>query len=184
MKRTIIAVLIFTAAAGGAFAQRNTVYGGTGIGFGIPCIMDGELFASYEFAIIPQISVGVSAAFQMYPMAVFGMVIDSLANGESTIKNIYGPVVEGQAHWYPFAKVFHLDLGLGYSYYLSSMHTLLIAPGLGWMIDPGKPGGFVTNIGLRVEIFALGNTILKNDEGDGLTPVNVMSMRVGFGYRF
>lgn len=185
MKKIIIVILILLAVSGGAFAQRNMVYGGVGLGVGVPCIFDYEISASYEFAIIPQLSVGVSAALQMYPVAAYAIVFEKLFYGENSIKDIFGPVVEGQLHWYPFAKTFHMDLGLGYSHYLRSMHTFLVAPGLGWRLDFGEPGGFMMNLGLRVEVFTpLGNSIMETDEGDKLKPFNILTFRLGFGYRF
>lgn len=184
MKKLILALVFLMAVTSGAFAQKHMVYGGAGAGLGVPCIADVEFFASYEFAIVPQFSVGGSVALQMYPLALFAMVFDDILNGESAIKSIFGYVVEGQLHWYPWSKAFHLDMGLGYSSYLTSMNTFLIAPGLGWRIDFGEPGGFVMNIGLRVEIFApLDDSIIKSD-GESITPVNFISTRLGFGYRF
>ena len=185
MKKTILVLVILLIAAGGAFAQRHMFYGGPGAGAGFPCILGSELSVSYEFAVIPQLSLGLSAAIQMYPLAVYAIVFDHLISGKSAINSIYTPLAEGQIHWYPMAKSFHVDLGVGYSNYLLSMHTLLVAPGLGWRIDFGEPGGFIMNIGLRAEIFVpLGDSIIITDEGDSLKPFNYFAVRLGFGYRF
>ena len=184
MKKVVLLVIILVIVAGGAFAQRNMIFAGPGIGIGFPCLVDYEFFLTYEFAIIPQLSVGISAAIQMYPLVFYAIVLDNLFNGKSTINSPYGPAAEGQLHWYPWAKSFHLDLGVGYSYYLSTMHTLLVTPGLGWRIDFGEPGGFIMNIGLRSEIFIpLGDSIIKTDDFKNLTPFN-FGFRLGFGYRF
>ena len=185
MKKIIIAVIILLVAVSGGFAQDNTVYGGVGLGVGIPCIIDGEVFISYEHSIIPQLSVGGSVAFQMYPLATFAMVFDDLLGGEDVVESIFTPIIEAQVHWYPFEGSFHVDLGLGYANYLSSMDTFLIAPGLGWLFDFGEPGGFVVNIGLRTEFFIpFGDSIIKKDNGDDLIPVNYLTFRLGLGYRF
>ena len=185
MKKIILVLIILMIAAGGAFAQRNMIYGGPGAGAGFPCVINYEMFVSYEFAVIPQLSLGLSAAIQMYPGVIYAIFFDILDDGKSTLNSMYTPVVEGQIHWYPMAKSWHLDLGVGYSNYLLSMNTLLIAPGMGWRIDFGKPGGFIMNIGLRAEIFVpLGDSILITDEGDNLSPFNYLALRIGFGYRF
>ena len=171
--------------SGGAFAQRHMVYGGLGLNIGVPCVGGAEVFASYEFAIIPRLSIGISAAYQVYPLAVYAVLIDRLAGGEDVIKDIYGPVAEAQVHFYPGEDKFHIDLGIGYSNYLRSMHTLLIAPGFGWRFDFGEPGGFFINLGLRTEIFIpVGDGIIKTDEGKNLKAVNFVSARLGFGFRF
>ena len=183
MKKIIILIIILTLAAAGAFAQSNIIYGGPGGGLGVPFLGDIEVFVSYEYAVIPQLTIGASAALQMYPLALYGMAISS-AVGTNSIKNIFSAVLEGQVHWYPSAKSFHLDLGLGYSNYLESMHSLLIAPGLGWLIDFNEPGGFVMNIGLRTEVFLpIGGSFAVTDEGADFTPFN-FSLRLGLGYRF
>lgn len=195
MKKLLVAAIVLWTIAGVAVAEESELpkhmvsVGVSGMG-SFPCIVGADFFASYEFAIIPQFSVGASAAFQMYPMAIWGIVFDTLENGESAVKSYVGTLVEAQAHWYPWAGSFHVDAGLGWSYYLSSMHTLLIAPGVGWRIDFGEPGGFFINIGLRAEIFApLGDSVLKLKDKDSgevteLIPVNPLSFRLGFGFRF
>ena len=185
MKKIIIIVLFLIAITGGAFAQDNTLYGGAGLGVGLPCFVHGEFFISYEYAVLPNLAVGGSIAGQMYPLAIYAMIFDDLLGGKDVVKSIFGPIFEGQVHWYPFEECFHVDLGLGYSYYLSSMHTFLIAPGLGWMFDFGEPGGFVVNIGFRTEIFVpVGDSIIKRDDGTNLNPVNFLTFRLGLGYRF
>ena len=183
MKKIIMLIIILTLAAAGAFAQSHIIYGGPGAGFGVPFLGDIEAFISYEYAVIPNLTVGAAAALQKYPLALYGMAITS-AIGTNSIKNIFSVVMEGQVHWYPFAKSFHFDLGLGYSNYLESMHSLLIAPGLGWLIDFKEPGGFVMNIGLRTEVFMpIGGSFAVTDEGEDFTPFN-FSLRFGLGYRF
>jgi len=201
MKKLTVLVIILTLAAGGVFAQsetetttpKNTIYGGFGFGVGLPFFVDGELFFSYEYAIIPQFSVGANISLQMYPMAIAWMIGESIAgsiDGEDrrTINNFFGYIIEGQAHWYPAGKTFHIDLGVGYSNYVFSMHTILIAPGIGWRIDFGQPGGFIMNIGLRLEFFQpLSGSVFVIDDSSKTTsiaPVNFLTFRLGFGYRF
>jgi len=198
MRKTVLLTALILFAAGGVYAQnaddssapKNTVYGGFGFGAGFPAAVDAEIFASYEREIIPQITVGASVAYQMYPMAIIFVVIDSIDSQvnekDRTINSVYGYIIEGQFHWYPAGKTFHVDVGLGYSNYLTSMHTILFAPGIGWRIDFGQPGGFIMNIGLRVEYFyPISESFLtEKDTGKSLYPVNIMTFRLGFGYRF
>ena len=185
MKRLFIILVIIVAVTGGAFAQRNMVSGGLGVGISYPCFIECEVFASYEFAIVPQLSVGVSVALQEYPFAVWGMVIQEIIGGEKTIKDIYSPVAVGQIHWYPWAERFHIDLGVGYSNYLLSMHTIISALGVGWRFDAGEPGGFFFNVGVRVEIFTpVGDSIIKTDDGKNFSPINVPVIWLGLGCRF
>lgn len=181
MKKFVLAAIIFIAGTAGAFAQRNTVYAGGGGGISIPFSIESELFASYEFEIVPQFSVGISAAVQFYPFA-----LAAVAFAPDTIKDASGTIVEGQAHWYPWGEAFHLDAGLGYSDYLSSMPTFLIAPGIGWRFDLGEPGGLVLMFSTRAEIFMpLGDNFFKYSDQDAeLTPVNIFASRIGLGFRF
>ena len=192
-KKLLIFFIVFLVISSLAFSQeqeqapklRHMVYGGYGFGWGVPAIFDMELFVAYHFSIIPQLSVGVSVAGQYYMGVILAILFEALATGDTTINSAFGPVAEGQLYWYPWAKTFYIGIGLGYSYYLLTVHTLLVAPGLGWRIDFGRPGGFIMNIGLRAEIFnPIGDSFWENSEGNSFRPVNFLAFRLGFGYRF
>ena len=189
MKKIMVGVLFLAVAPSGVFAERHIVYGGGGLGLGFPFIMSLEAFASYEFMATPQFSFGASFACQVYPMALFPLIFINAVGGEVNglrVNHVLAYVAEGQMHWYPWAKTFHADLGVGYSNYLSSMQALFIAPGIGWMFDEGEPGGFVLNLGFRTEIFVpLNGFVMRSEDGRNvLVPVNLLTMRIGLGYRF
>lgn len=106
--------------------------------------------------------------------------------------------VSGKGRWYPFGKIFYLDLGLGFSYgegvagavgdmilllFTFGNHDVesdvfrsggfLIQPGLGWKIDIGKPDGFVLPV-------AMGLDIKLGSEVSDFMPY----LRAGLGYSF
>jgi hypothetical protein len=162
MKKGII-VFLMAAGFSGLFAQGNTLTVGVGGGLGVPVAVYMEAHASFEQQIVPEFSIGVNAAFQIYPLAIAAIAFSSEPSP-------LGYIIDAQAHWYPAGGAFHLDLGGGYSYYLWSMHCAAITGGLGWRFLAGK--WFVINIGLRGEVFMpLGENVFDGSDQDaGLTP--------------
>lgn len=178
MKKCMLLLLFSLVLGGGVFAQTNTVSAGVSAGAGLPVIASAGFQATYEFSIFPQLSVGANVFWEVFPLALFAVAFTQDPNHLV----VYG--VEGQVHWYPFSKIFHVDAGLGWGYYMG-MHTLVIAPGIGWKIDVGKPGGFIINPCLRLEIFKpLEENIFRNsDKNAELVPVN-LTIYLNIGYSF
>jgi hypothetical protein len=181
MKKLIIGIVLFAVIVTGAFAQKkNTVSVGVGTGISIPFILYTEFLGSYEREIIPQFSVGLNVAGQWYPMALIAVALNS-----DDFKNLSGYLIDVQAHWYPFAKTFHVDAGLGFSDYLMSMPCLVVTPGLGWRFKFGE-SGVNLNLILRQEyFFPLGDNLFEGtDESQDLKPVNLLGLRLCLGFSF
>ena len=178
MKKYIVVLLLLMAVVGGLFAQRNTISAGIDAGLGLPIIVYAGVHASYEFQIIPQLSIGASAFWEFFPLALYAVAFTQDPN------HLVAYGVEGQIHWYPFSKGFHVDAGLGWGYYMG-MNTLVIAPGVGWKIDLGKSGGFIINPGIRLEIFkpVEENIFKSSDKNSELIPGN-LDLYISFGYSF
>ena len=164
----VLAVLFAFAGGAGVAAQDNMVTIGGGGGLGIPVAIYVETFASFERQIIPEFSIGVNAAFQLYPLAVFALVF-------TDEPYTFGYLIDAQAHWYPGGGGFHLDFGGGYSYYMLTMHCAAITSGLGWRFLLGSSESFVLNLGIRTEIFVpIGKNIFEDsDRNARLTPVHI-----------
>jgi len=86
---------------------------------------------------------------------------------------------------YPSARLFFMELGLGYNYYGLRFNDagynesgFNIIPGIGWKIDTGKPGGFFITPGLRYG-FIMG----KNAFNDLSFDIRVLYY-CSFGYAF
>ncbi|MDR0525526.1 MAG: hypothetical protein LBG90_06610 [Spirochaetaceae bacterium] len=184
MGKKIFAVILFAAAAGNVFGQKNTISGGLGGIINIPLIVGVELYLDYERTIIPQFGVGFNVSGQFFPLGIF-----AIAGTNGKINNIFGYTLEGQARWYPFGGTFHLDAGLGFDHFLTSMPCFIITTEVGWNIKLGK-SPFRLNIeALRLEFFVpLGDNPLKiqnleTDEWDTIKPFNIVT-RIGFGFAF
>lgn len=178
MKKWFAAVLFLMVLAGGLSAQAHTVSAGLSGGFGIPVVGYAGVNASYEYQIIPQLSVGANVFIEYFPLMLFVVSFTQDPN------QLFAVAFEGQAHWYPFSKTFHVDAGFGWGYY-AGMSVLILTPGAGWKIDIGKPGGFSINPGARLEIFMpLGKNIFQNsDQNSNLIPVN-LNLNLSVGYSF
>ncbi|MDR0290506.1 MAG: hypothetical protein LBI06_06185 [Treponema sp.] len=65
------------------------------------------------------------------------------------IWNSFGANFTGR--WYPSGRIFYVEAGMGYGWQsglsgdLYTIHGLMFAPGVGWRIDFGAPGGFFIN---------------------------------------
>jgi hypothetical protein len=186
MKKIILFLLLGAVLGGGLCAQSNTISGGFALGLSFPIIVFEEAQVSYERQLSPLLSVGVNAAFQLYPLGIF----TEFFTGDP---NLYGVVFDAQARFYPFGKGFHAELGAGYGYYMWTMHSLVVTLGVGWRFDFGKPGGVILDLGLRMENFVpLGDNIFDSSNGKTradssaagtLIPFNI-GPRVSIGYSF
>ena len=149
MKRILLLLVLAAVIAGGVSAQsdfkRHWASGEVSLlGIG----------ARYEFMLNPKWSVGGN--FYWNNMFFF--------------LNDWGVAATGR--FYPWGKMFHIELGLGfsnhrgigdYSYTYNNIEYSYskewikvvgvgIIPGIGWKIDPGKKGGFFISPGIKVPI--------------------------------
>jgi hypothetical protein len=181
MKKLIIVIVLFAVIVTGAFAQRkNTISVGAGAGISIPFIVYTEFFGTYEREIVPQFSVGLNFSWQSYPMALIAVAFNS-----DDFKDISGYLIDVQAHWYPFAKKFHVDAGIGFSDYLMSMPCLVVTPGFGWRINFGESGVNLNFILRQEYFFPLGDNLFEGtNENPDLNPSNLFGIKLCLGYSF
>ena len=177
-------MLFLMAVTGGAFAQRNIAGAGIGAMIGTPYTGGLEVFASYEFFIIPQFSLGANLTCQLYPLVAATVIFGPIV-GLNEKYSAFTYIAEGQVHWYPHAKTFHVDLGVGYANYLSNMRALLIAPGFGWTFYAKPPKGFLVNFSFRGEVFMpLSGFVFEPNENGSFIPFNILTVQAALGYRF
>ncbi|MDR2509163.1 MAG: hypothetical protein LBC77_00805 [Spirochaetaceae bacterium] len=134
VKKGLLVLALAALAAGGAFAQEK--YDGSKKN----TIFFGPVMAGYERAIIPALSVGVEAGINF-----FGLGTDSSFR-------IAPAFADGFVRWYPWKRVFFVNLGLGYQGSGMGMETdqsygaFHIKPQIGWKIDIGEAGGWIFEI--------------------------------------
>jgi hypothetical protein len=143
MKKRIVIFVLAAVSASGVFAQekydgskKNTIFFGTGL-------------VGYERSIIPMLSAGVEA----------GMDIFGLATGAGGFR-ILPFFADGFVRWYPWKRVFFVNLGLGYQGSGLGMESeqsygvFHIKPQVGWKIDIGKAGGWIfeTRVGFGITV--------------------------------
>ena len=181
MKKYAVMVALFLA-CGGLYAQAATVVSaGMGGSVSFPALMCGEIHASCERYLIPSwVSVSATVEGQFYPMGIFASMFTS-------DPNLFGWVMDVEAHVYPFRGGFHIDGGVGYGNFMMAQHSFVLPLGLGKRYDFGDPGGIVFDISGRLEIFfPVGKNIFKSAESKedpGTKPVNI-GVTLNLGYAF
>ncbi|GAB6390859.1 MAG: hypothetical protein MdMp014T_0232 [Treponematales bacterium] len=135
--RKVCFLFLFAAGAGSLFAGGNTVFLGVN-GFG--------LTAAYERALTGRFSLAGEATMAM----VYGSVMPVYDDGAVMLGGLFSAgFLEVRGRFYPFARRFFVDLGLGYGV-MGSISTqisgVLVSPGLGWKFDPSEAGGFVIDL--------------------------------------
>jgi hypothetical protein len=169
MKRLVLLLVIATVVVGGVFAEEKAANSHNNWISGELNILGVGL--RYERMLSPNFSIGANAY-------VNTLIIAANAG------------VSAVARYYPWAKTFYLELGVGFgsSSGLGTEVTIIekgtgtestwggvtttgviINPGLGWKIDVGEPGGFFINPGIIVPI-AIGTQ----------TPFSVFGVGDGF----
>jgi len=138
--RKVCFLFLFAAGAGSLFAGGNTVFlGVNGLG----------LTAAYERALTGRFSLAGEATMA----TVYGSVTPLYSNDaddEVMLGGLIGAgLLEVRGRFYPFARRFFVDLGLGYGFMggvSTSISGVLVSPGLGWKFDPGEAGKFVIDL--------------------------------------
>ena len=190
-KKLCLAVLVLTFIAGGLFSQeqteqeraKNTIAITVGV---YPLSVE----LSYERALSSHFSVLIDGSYSDYLIP---------GSDSVSLMNEYTAAVKGR--WYPWAKTFFLELGVGYgnglglaggaAYLATYIFTLglvdlppdifranglLISSGLGWKIDIGKPNGFVLPVNV-------GNDLIVDFSHPGFVDF-IPYARIGLGYSF
>jgi len=186
-KRVILCAAFTMVLAGGVFAQHQWVSGEVyGAGGG----------ARYEYVVMRNFSVGAYVSYNYLPFSAIWQETNELGFGAT-------------GRYYPLARKFFLELSLGfnsfdtrveseyggyydyryndygdyyeYSYYERRFNGFCVAPGVGWTIDVGRPGGLFISAGAKVP-FTFGSSkvtlLLGNGVGFNVTPY------VGLGCAF
>jgi hypothetical protein len=134
VKKVILVLVVFAViAAGGVFGQekydssfKNTIF-------------FGPVMAGYERSILPMLSVGVEVGIDAFGLST---------NAEGGFR-IFPAFADAFARWYPWKRVFFVNLGLGFQNSGMGMETDLtygvfhIKPQVGWKLDIGNAGGWI-----------------------------------------
>ena len=137
MAKKILLVLVLTAiVGGGVFAQErapNTFLGGINIG-----LLTFGADIEYERA---------------FPGLLPGLFAVAAETGFTTV--LIFPIynIDVRARWYPWAKTFFADFGVGFGSFFGWSSALQISPGVGWRIDIGESNGWVIVPSLQYNYF-------------------------------
>lgn len=108
-------------------------------------IFFGPVMAGYEKSILPMLSIGAEAGINLF----------GISTGDSSFR-VAPFFADAFVRWYPWKRVFFVNLGLGYQGSGMGMDSDLtygvfhIKPQIGWKIDIGKAGGWIfeTRVGI------------------------------------
>ena len=135
MKKHILFSVLAIVVAGGLFAQEK--YDGSKKN----TLFFGPIAAGYERAVLPVLSVGAEAGVNLFAIRGF----DS--------KFLIMPVfADAFVRWYPWKRIFFVNLGLGYqgggeeTSDGQSAGVFHIKPQVGWKIDVGEAGGWTFEV--------------------------------------
>jgi hypothetical protein len=151
--------------------------------------------ARYEYVITPYITINGYAYYNFLPTPFISETF-------SYEHRVFGAGVAGR--WYPVGRRFFMELGLGYNSFTSKRRDTYsssngytyydydvdvtdefsgfsIAPGFGWTIDVGKPGGFFISPGIKIP-FTMTSGPTDMGLGKGVYPSVVGYF--GMGYAF
>jgi hypothetical protein len=174
-KRIFLLLIVFVIITGGIFSQEAERAKNTGA-------------LSFSF-------IGIGASYERMLTKHFSVTLDIAYTTLFVFLDDFTAAIKGR--WYPGAKAFFLELGLGYGNmvgaagsaiaFLTWIFTaglagdvsnnlrtqgLLVSPGLGWKFDPGKPNGIVIPVNLGIDIVF------------GPLPDVLPYARIGVGYSF
>jgi hypothetical protein len=155
VKKKLILFSVFAAIVVGSISAQPSVQNWISgeislIGFG----------ARYERTLTPNISLGANAYWSSFLL-------------------FWNEAEAGAfARFYPAARVFFLELGLGFHAHTAVgfdsaelISGTAISPGLGWRIDPGKWGRFFMTTGLRFPVtFGYDAAVEESGYGIGVVP--------------
>jgi len=161
MKRKLLfCLMLVVIVTGGVFAQErspNTFVGGLNIG-----LLTFGFDVEYERAFPGLLPIGM---FAVAAETGFTTVI---------IFPIYN--IDVRARWYPWAKTFFADAGIGFGSFLGIASALQISPGVGWRVDIGEPNGWVFVPSLQINYF------VARSETDFSGSLFKICARVGYSF--
>ncbi|MDR2480973.1 MAG: hypothetical protein LBD07_01590 [Spirochaetaceae bacterium] len=151
-KRVLLLTAALAVIATGVFAQEK--YDGSKKN----TIFFGPVAAGYERLITPALSAGAEAGINLFALREFDsafLIAPSFA--------------DAFVRWYPWKRVFFLNLGLGYQGGGMGMEVsdgkkagvFHIKPQIGWKVDIGKAGGWIfeTRVGFGTTVGGDGGLI-------------------------
>ena len=180
-KRIFLAVVLATVLASGVFAQTHWISAEVSyLGGGL----------RYEYLLTPDFTVGAYFYWNNIPNWL------DAENGENLGLGV-------ALRWYPFARRFFTELGLGfnsqtYSSYWNERENINasgfgIVPGFGWTIDVGRAGGLFISPGIKLP-FTLSNDSTRGEDDNIIVSAVLAFERAvtlvgpiiyfGFGYAF
>jgi hypothetical protein len=154
VKKIIFVLILVIFIKGGVFTQEkteNTITGGLNFLVYLPFGLDIE----YERILINNFLgrglFSITGNVGYYTLIFFDLVC-----------------VDVHARWYPWSRIFFVDVGVGCASFFW-VPAFMLSPELGWKIDIGKPNGWVIIPSIAVSLFftskdwPIGNLLPKVD---------------------